>query len=110
MRGDSVPDVRYARSGGVAVAYQAVGEGPRELVFVPFLSSLVSLWELPAMRMVFDRLAAETRLTVLNPRGMGLSDCPRSLCGTIDSRRARLRLPSFGACKSAPTSLMCLDR
>src|SRR5665213_161502 len=79
MRGDSVPDVRYARSGGVAVAYQVVGEGPRELVFVPFLSSLIALWELPAMRMFFDRLSAETRLTVLNPRGMGLSDRPRNV-------------------------------
>lgn len=79
MRGDSVPDVLYARSGGVAVAYQVVGGGPRELVFVPFLSSLVSIWELPAMRMFFDRLAAETRLTVLNPRGMGISDRPRNV-------------------------------
>ena len=74
-----MPDVRYARGGGVAVAYQVIGEGPRELVFVPFLSSLIALWELPAMRMFFDRLSAETRLTVLNPRGMGQSDRPRTV-------------------------------
>ena len=79
MRSDEVPDIRYARTGGVAVAYQVVGKGPHELVFVPFLSSLISIWELPAMRDFFDRLAAETRLTVLNPRGMGVSDRPRNV-------------------------------
>jgi class 3 adenylate cyclase/pimeloyl-ACP methyl ester carboxylesterase len=79
MRSDVVPDIRYARSGGVAVAYQVVGQGSQELVFVPFLSSLISIWELPAMRDFFDRLAVETRLTILNPRGMGLSDRPRNV-------------------------------
>ena len=42
-----IPDVRYARSGGVAVAYQVVGDGPSDLVFLPFLSNLYSLWQLP---------------------------------------------------------------
>ena len=46
---------------------------------MPFLSSLISIWELPAMRAFFDRLSAETRLTVLNPRGMGQSDRPRNV-------------------------------
>ena len=46
---------------------------------MPFLSSLISIWELPAMRAFFDRLSAETRLTMLNPRGMGHSDRPRNV-------------------------------
>ena len=79
MRSDLIPDVRYARNSGIAVAYQTVGDGPQELVFVPFLSSLIAIWDLPAMRAFFDRLSAETRLTVLNPRGMGLSDRPRNV-------------------------------
>jgi hypothetical protein len=29
-----IPDVKYARSGDVAIAYQVVGEGPIDLVFV----------------------------------------------------------------------------
>ena len=29
-----IPDVSYARSGDVAIAYQVVGEGPIDLVFV----------------------------------------------------------------------------
>src|SRR5580765_5171858 len=79
MHKDLIPEIQYARHGGIAVAYQAVGDGPQELVFVPFLSSLISIWELPAMRSFFDRLSAETRLTVLNPRGMGQSDRPRNV-------------------------------
>ena len=79
MHKDLIPEIQYARHGGIAVAYQAVGDGPQELVFVPFLSSLISIWELPAMRAFFDRLSAETRLTVLNPRGMGQSDRPRNV-------------------------------
>ena len=89
-----VPDVRYARGGGVAVAYQVIGSGPRELVFVPFLSNLMWLWQLPALRRFLERLAAETRLTLVNPRGMGLSDRPRSVSleGWMDDIKAVLDL------------------
>ncbi len=39
------PDVRYARNGEVAIAYQVVGDGDRDLVFVPdFVSNLVYAW------------------------------------------------------------------
>src|SRR3954463_3139611 len=79
MRSESIPDIKYARAGGIAVAYQIGGEGPREWVFLPFLSSLSSIWELPALRSFFERLSAETRLTILNPRGMGQSDRPRNV-------------------------------
>ena len=37
------PDIRYARNGDVAIAYQVVGDGPSDLVFLPFLSNLYSL-------------------------------------------------------------------
>ncbi|MEJ7567469.1 MAG: adenylate/guanylate cyclase domain-containing protein [Gaiellaceae bacterium] len=88
----NVPDVKYARSGGVAVAYQVIGEGPRDLMFVTFLSNLVSLWQFSPMRRFFEQLAAETRLIVVNPRGMGLSDRPRSVTleGWMDDIRAVL--------------------
>ncbi len=88
----NVPDVKYARSGGVAVAYQVIGEGPRDLMFVTFLSNLVSLWQFSPMRRFFEQLAAETWLMVVNPRGMGLSDRPRSVTleGWMDDIRAVL--------------------
>ena len=42
-----VPEVEYARSGGVSIAYQVVGEGPVDLVFVPELSNLLWYWQHP---------------------------------------------------------------
>ena len=84
-----VPDVSYARSGDVAVAYQVVGEGSRDLVFLPFLSNLYTLWFLPAVAAASRRLAASSRLIVVNTRGMGLSDRPRGL--TIEARMDDVR-------------------
>ncbi len=42
-----VPDVQYARSGDVAIAYQAVGEGPVDLVYVPIFWNVEFMWTLP---------------------------------------------------------------
>jgi class 3 adenylate cyclase len=84
-----VPDVSYARSGDVAIAYQAVGEGPPDLVFVPFFTSLFTLWQLPSLANFLSLLAAGRRLVVLNTRGTGLSDQPRGI--TIESRMDDLR-------------------
>ena len=45
-----VPDVRYARSGDVAIAYQAVGSAPLNLIFVRgFAGDLLSAWEQPLL-------------------------------------------------------------
>ena len=69
-----VPDVRYARAGGVAIAYQVVGDGPVDLVYAPHLANLWSLWVSPRTEPFLRRLAEVVRLTVFNPRGTGLSD------------------------------------
>jgi hypothetical protein len=37
-----IPDVSYARSGDVAIAYQVVGDGPVDLVFVTFFGNIRS--------------------------------------------------------------------
>jgi hypothetical protein len=39
------PDVRYAQSGDAAIAYYVLGDGPRDLVFAPFMISSVFAWE-----------------------------------------------------------------
>jgi class 3 adenylate cyclase len=68
-------DVRYARSGGASIAYQVVGEGDRDLVFVPdFCSNLVYAWESPYWRPFYERLARSFRLILFDKRGTGLSD------------------------------------
>jgi class 3 adenylate cyclase len=79
-----VPDVHYARSGDVAVAYQVVGEGPTDLVFLPFLSGLWWLWQYPQFAPFGNRMADSNRLVLVNTRGMGLSGRPRGL--TIEAR------------------------
>jgi class 3 adenylate cyclase/pimeloyl-ACP methyl ester carboxylesterase len=68
------PDVQYARSGELSIAYQVVGEGPLDFVFVPPISHLELAWESPAQAQFFDRLASLSRLIMLNQRGVGMSD------------------------------------
>jgi class 3 adenylate cyclase len=79
-----VPDVRYARAGGVAIAYQVVGDGPQTLVFSPHLCDLFTIWLNPSIRSFLDALANEARLVVFSPRGTGLSDRPRNV--TLEAR------------------------
>ena len=43
------PETRYAQSGDLRIGYQVVGDGPRDVVFVPGLLSHIDLiWSLPA--------------------------------------------------------------
>jgi class 3 adenylate cyclase/pimeloyl-ACP methyl ester carboxylesterase len=68
-------DIRYVRNGGVAIAYQVVGDGPLDLVFVPdFTSNLVYGWEHRYWRDFYERLARSSRLILYDKRGTGLSD------------------------------------
>jgi class 3 adenylate cyclase len=71
----TVPETRYARSGEIRIAYQVVGSGDLDLVFVPgFISNLDVAWEEPGMARFFSRLAAFSRLIMFDKRGTGLSD------------------------------------
>jgi class 3 adenylate cyclase len=85
-----VPDVSYAWSGDVAIAYQAVGEGPEDLVFLPFLANIYTLWQAPRFAEFGRRLATGRRVIVVNPRGVGLSDRPRGF--TVESRMDDIRV------------------
>jgi class 3 adenylate cyclase len=69
------PDTRYARSGELHIAYQVVGTGPIDLVFVPsWISQVEVYWEEPVIARYFERLAAFSRLIMFDRRGTGLSD------------------------------------
>jgi class 3 adenylate cyclase len=69
------PDVRYARSGGAAIAYQVLGDGDVDLAYVPdYVSNLVYGWESPYWRRFYDGLARSFRLILFDKRGTGLSD------------------------------------
>jgi class 3 adenylate cyclase/alpha-beta hydrolase superfamily lysophospholipase len=71
-----VPEVRYAKTAsGVHIAYQVVGDGPIDLVFVPgYAANLQWQWELPSYARFLERLASFSRLIIVDRRGAGLSD------------------------------------
>ena len=69
------PETRYAKSGDVNIAYQVVGDGPRDLILVPgWLSNVEVFWEVPACARFLRRLASFSRLILFDKRGTGLSD------------------------------------
>jgi pimeloyl-ACP methyl ester carboxylesterase len=71
----SQPVTEYARVGDASVAYQVVGEGPVDLVYVRGPSSHVELpWAEPGTARGLRRLASFTRLVLFDRRGTGLSD------------------------------------
>jgi class 3 adenylate cyclase len=67
--------IRYANSGGVAIAYEVVGSGETDLVYVSdYVSNLVYAWETPYWARFYERLAQSFRLILFDKRGTGLSD------------------------------------
>jgi pimeloyl-ACP methyl ester carboxylesterase len=86
------PDIRYARNEGVAIAYQVVGEGERDLVLVPgFVSNLVYGWESPYWREFYERLARSFRLILFDKRGTGLSDRGGAGWAALETRMEDMR-------------------
>lgn len=70
-----LPTTRYAKSGELSIAYQVVGEDPRDLIVVPGLVSHVEFFhELPGYSRFIQRLASFSRVITFDKRGTGLSD------------------------------------
>src|SRR5262245_56034567 len=86
-------DTRYAQSGGVNIAYQVVGDGPVDVVYVPGWVSHVELaWELPELTAGFERLASFSRLILFDKRGTGMSDpVPADQLPTLEQRMDDVR-------------------
>ena len=69
------PETRYARSEDGYVAYQVVGDGPLDLVFIPSWASNVEvMWEEPSIARFFPRLSTFSRVLCFDKRGTGVSD------------------------------------
>jgi class 3 adenylate cyclase len=98
-------EIRYAKSGDVHVAYQVVGDGARNLVFVPgFVSNLEVQWELPGFSRFIHRLACFSRLILFDKRGTGLSDrVPTRELPTLEERMDDVRavMDAAGVTKAA---------
>ena len=87
----TTPTTRYARSGDVHIAYQVVGDGPRDLVLVPgWVSHIEYAWEDPSFARFLRRLASFSRLILLDRRGTGLSDRTTDL-PTLEERMDDVR-------------------
>lgn len=85
------PQTRYATSGELSIAYQVVGDGDVDIVYIPGWVSHVELqWEPSPMSGIIEGLARIGRVITFDKRGTGLSD--RSLgAGTLEDRMDDVR-------------------
>jgi len=89
----NVPETRYAKSGDCHIAYQVVGEGPLDVVFIPgFVSHLEHAWDEPRFAHFYRRLASFSRLILFDKRGTGMSDpVPIQQLPTLEQRMDDVR-------------------
>jgi len=84
------PRTQYTRRSGVSIAYQAVGDGPLDVVHLPgWVSHLDHAWYEPRVARFLRRLAQGRRLIRFDKRGFGLSD-RGAAPATLDQRVADL--------------------
>ena len=87
----ALPVTHYARSGDVHVAWQSIGEGPLDLIFVPgWVSHVEASWRFPEIARFLRMLGKSCRLIVFDKRGTGLSD-PLPRASTMDERMDDVR-------------------
>jgi class 3 adenylate cyclase len=81
-----LPETRYARQGGLHLAYQILGEGPPDLLLLDqWFSHMEAQWDVPPVAEFRERLASFGRLIMYDKRGSGLSDpIPTSDLPTIE--------------------------
>lgn len=110
------PETRYVKSDEVYVAYQVLGDGPFDLLFVPgFVSNIEASWRSPEQSAFFRRLASFCRLILFDKRGTGMSDRGaqdftleqrmhdvQAILDAIGSKQAAL----FGVSEGGPMSLL----
>jgi len=111
-----IPETRYVKSDDVHIAYQVLGNGPPDLLFVPgFVSHIEAIWQSPEASVVLRRLASFSRLIMFDKRGVGMSDRGsqiftleqrmhdvRAILDAVASERAVL----FGVSEGGPMSLL----
>ena len=81
-------ETKYVQSGDANIAYQVLGNGPIDLVFVMgWVSHLDYFWENPEFAHFLNRLASFSRLILFDKRGTGLSDrVPNNELPTLEQR------------------------
>ena len=98
-----LPETRYAKTvDGVHIAYQVIGDGPIDLVFVAsWVSNVERAWGEPRLARFFERLASMSRLILFDKRGTGLSDrVPDHAVPSLENRMDDLRAVMDAAASS----------
>jgi class 3 adenylate cyclase/pimeloyl-ACP methyl ester carboxylesterase len=71
----AIPSVQYVQNGALSLAYQVVGQGRKDLVYLLFETpNVVGNWFIPEHARFMERLASFSRLVITDRRGMGCSD------------------------------------
>ena len=69
------PEIRYAKSGDVHIAYQVFGNGPGTIIIIPgFISHIEHSWDSPDQARWLNHLARRAQVVIFDKRGTGLSD------------------------------------
>jgi pimeloyl-ACP methyl ester carboxylesterase/DNA-binding winged helix-turn-helix (wHTH) protein/class 3 adenylate cyclase len=87
------PETQYVQNGDVNIAYQTIGEGDLDIVFVMgWVSHLEYFWKEPHFAAFLNRLASFSRLILFDKRGTGLSDrVPINELPTLEQRMEDVR-------------------
>lgn len=109
------PEIQYAKSGDISIAYQVTGDGPLDLVYIPEAWTPVEWqWQEPTYARFLGRLASFSRLILFDKRGTGLSD--RLPAATLEERMDDVRAVMdavgskcaalCGVCEGGPIALL----
>jgi class 3 adenylate cyclase len=110
------PEISYAKSRGLSIAYSVTGDGPLDLVIVPgFVSHLEGAFGQPAIANSMRRLGSFARVIVFDKPGTGLSD-PAEGASTLEERMEDMtavldaagvdHVALFGISEGAPMSAL----
>jgi class 3 adenylate cyclase len=70
-----MPEARYViTDDDVRIAYQVFGDGPATVLIPSPHSHLEALWEVPPVKAVYERMAANLCVATFDQRGTGMSD------------------------------------
>jgi class 3 adenylate cyclase/pimeloyl-ACP methyl ester carboxylesterase len=98
-----LPTTRYAQSGDLNIAYQVMGDGPVDLVFVPgLITHLEFLHEIPGYTECLRLLAGFARVATFDKSGQGLSDRASGVA-SIEQRMDDIRavMDALGSTRAA---------
>ncbi|TJY35876.1 alpha/beta fold hydrolase [Pontimicrobium aquaticum] len=69
------PQTRYTKSGDFNIAYQVIGKGSVDIIYIPgWVSNIDMMWAEPRLAAFLTRLSLFSRLIIFDKRGTGLSD------------------------------------